>query len=128
MPSALRTQLLHWQMAKMSTIRKTSFTGYSRQPKKSAKQLSLVLQPECQVRDSEANNTRITLAQLYDAGITKQGMPIRVRLKCECKSEKTNLGSLGASERIATIILSHLRLVKCLPTVDFIFSRDIKSG
>lgn len=101
MPSALRTQLLHWQMAKMSTIRQTSFTGYSRQPKKSAKQLSLVLQPEYQVRDSEANNTRITLTQLYDAGITKQGMPIRVRLKRDRAQElsRNYINSMEISSR-----------------------------
>ncbi|MFN6462678.1 MAG: hypothetical protein RMZ41_012630 [Nostoc sp. DedVER02] len=105
MPSALRTQLLHWQMTKMSSIRQTSFQRYSSKPKESAKQLSLVLKPEYQAHESEGNNTRITLTQLYDAGITKQGMPIRVRLKRDRAKElcRSYINSMEISGR-GTII------------------------
>ena len=101
MPSALRTHLLHWQMTKMSAIGQTSVSRHSSKHKESAKQLSLRLEPENQVPESEANHTRVTLAQLYDAGITKRGMPIRVRLKRD-RARKLGRSYVNSMEISAT--------------------------
>lgn len=77
MPSALRTSLLHW----ISANQQTSVCRHHSNTKKAVKQLSLLPKPENQVPELETSHPRVTLTQLYDAGITKQGMPIRVRLK-----------------------------------------------
>lgn len=105
MPFELRTRLLHWQMSKMSVIGQTPVRQHFSKLKESGKQLSLLLEPENQVPESEANHTRVTLTQLYDAGITKRGMPIRVRLKRDRARElsRSYVNSMEISDR-GTII------------------------
>lgn len=83
MPPALRTSLLRWQMSKMSATGQTPIRQHPRKPKGIVNQLSLQLEPENKVPPAEINPTHVTLIQLYDAGITKRGMPIRVKLKQE---------------------------------------------
>lgn len=83
MPHILRASLLRWQMSKMSAAGQTNVHQRSSKPKQTVNQLSLQLEPENQVPEPEINHAHVTLTQLYDAGITKRGMAIRVKLKQE---------------------------------------------
>lgn len=137
MPSALRTSLLHWQMTKMSAIGQTPVHRHPSQPKETAIQLSLLTEPENQVPDPETNDnhvtltkpqdrvpqletkhTHVTLTQLYDAGITKPGMPIRVRLKKDIarKRGRSYFDNLRISDR-GTIIYEGNEFNKPSPLV-----------
>ena len=74
MPSELRTRLLCWQMNKMSAQRLTPVRQHFSKLKESGKQLSLLLEPEKQVHAPKVDHTRVTLTQLYNAGITRRGL------------------------------------------------------
>ncbi len=104
MPPALRTSLLRWQMSKMSA---TGQTPVRQHPctKETVNQLSLQFEAENQVPPTETNSTHVNLILLYDAGITKRGMPIRVRLKQERARQlrREYVNSLEISDR-GTII------------------------
>lgn len=107
MPPALRNGLLRWQMTRISAIGQTPIHRHPTKPKETVNQLSLLTEPENQVPEhDETNQTHITLTQLFDAGITKAGMPIRVRLKKDIAKKRCRsyINSMEISDR-GTIIL-----------------------
>ncbi|HEY9796587.1 MAG TPA: hypothetical protein V6D30_13170 [Leptolyngbyaceae cyanobacterium] len=118
MPSALRTSLLHWQMTKMSAIGQTPVHRHPSQPKEATIQLSLLTEPENQVPEPETKHTHVALTQLYDAGITKPGMFIRVRLKKDIarKRGRSYFDNLRISDR-GTIIYEGNEFNKPRPLV-----------
>ncbi|WP_162138635.1 hypothetical protein [Fischerella thermalis] len=80
MPQNLRTQLLDW-------VFKTKHLQFERVPanlqreiKVPAKQLHIF---EIPTQEENAEHSQVRLSQLFDAGITNQGMSVRVKLKRE---------------------------------------------
>lgn len=82
MPTSLRTALLDW-LSQCSKSKDTKFE-HSSPPKQleiHPKQLSFnFINP---VVDQKEEHSYVKLTQLYDAGITKKGMPVRIKLKRE---------------------------------------------
>ena len=70
-------------MSKVSATGQTPVRQHPRKPQETVKQLSLQLEAEAQIPTPRQTLKSVTLTQLYDAGITKQGMSIRVKLKQE---------------------------------------------
>lgn len=116
MPHMLRASLLSWQMSKMSAVGQTNVRRGSPKPKETVNQLSLQLEPKNQVLESERNHAHVTLTQLYDAGITKRGMAIRVKLKQEQARQlrRDYINSLEISNR-GTIICEGKEFNKLSP-------------
>lgn len=106
MPPALRTSLVNWQMTKMSATGQKHVSQHRSKPKETINQLSLLPEPENRVFEQETNHTHVTLTKLYDAGITKPGMPIRVKLKRDIakKRGRSYFNSLEISPR-GTVLL-----------------------
>lgn len=84
MPESLRHLFLDW----LPEYLKTKNSGLKQiqvyqqpQPEVSPKQLLLNL--ESQFLEGKTDNFHVRLTQLFDAGITRQGMAVRVRLKRE---------------------------------------------
>lgn len=107
MPHTLRASLIHWQTSKMAAVGQTNVRRSSPKfkEKETVNQLSLQLEPKNQVPQSESNHAHVTLTQLYDAGVTKRGMAIRVKLKQEQARQlhRDYINSLEISEK-GTII------------------------
>lgn len=101
MPHLLRASILRWQMSKISAVGQTNVRRGFPEVKETANQLSLQLESENQVPQSERNHVHVTLTQLYDAGITKRGMAIRVKLKQEQARQlcRNYINSLEISNR-----------------------------
>jgi hypothetical protein len=78
MPESLRSEFLNWLPESLKT--------------KSSRLDSIPIRQHCepvipnresQTSDEKPYNTHVRLTQLFDAGITKRGMPVRVKLKRE---------------------------------------------
>ena len=84
MPQLLRTSFLDWlpQYLKTNTLQPgVAVRPESSKPETPPTQLTLDLALASQTSEEKADNSRVKLTQLFDAGITKQGMPVRVTLK-----------------------------------------------
>jgi hypothetical protein len=84
MPELLRTSFLDWlpQYLKTNTLQpEVAVRQQSSKPETSPTQLTLDLALASQTSEEKADNSHVKLTQLFDAGITKRGMPVRVRLK-----------------------------------------------
>lgn len=135
MPPALRTSLLNWQMTKMSAIRQAHVQREPRKSKETVNQLSLLFESQNQLAEPEINHTHVTLpepenqfaeaekthkhvtlTQLCDAGITKPGMPIRVRLKKHIANQRGRsfFNSLEISDK-GTVLLENQEFNKPSP-------------
>ncbi|WP_169154599.1 hypothetical protein [Brasilonema bromeliae] len=83
MPEQLRSLFLDWLpeclKTKNSRYELVAFRQKS-QPQVSLKQLDIF---ESQTMEEKAEHSHVRLTQLFDAGITKAGMPVRVKLKRE---------------------------------------------
>lgn len=116
MPHTLRASLIHWHTSKMAAVGQTNVRQRSPKFKETVNQLSLQIEPKNQVLQSERNHAHVTLTQLYDAGITKRGMAIRVKLKQEQASQlrRDYINSLEISEK-GTIIYGGKEFNKLSP-------------
>ncbi|WP_449420166.1 restriction system modified-DNA reader domain-containing protein [Phormidium nigroviride] len=87
MPEQLRTGFLDWLPkrlnAKPSQPNRAPMRPHSSEPETQPIQLSLDLEPANQTSEEKVDNSHVRLSQLLDAGITKRGMPVRVKLKQE---------------------------------------------
>ncbi|MEG4071445.1 hypothetical protein QUA30_02095 [Microcoleus sp. Pol14C2] len=85
MPELLRTSFLEWLPKRLninpSQPDRTAVPQQSSKPETLPTQLTLDLALASQISDEKADNSHVKLTQLFDAGITKRGMPVRVRLK-----------------------------------------------
>jgi hypothetical protein len=86
MPESLQSQLLDWLPEYLKTKNSndnstiiTSLATYK--PTLQSQQLNINF--ESQNQEENAEHSRIRLSQLFDAGITKKGMTVRVRLTRE---------------------------------------------
>jgi len=89
MPESLRRLFLNWLPEYLKT--KNSWfeqkpVNQHRQPEVSPTQLLLNL--ESQTLKDKIDNSHVRLSQLFDAGITKRGMAVRVKLKREEAKKK----------------------------------------
>jgi len=79
MPEALRTLFLHWLpeylKVKRLEVNQVSVSKQASEPE-AVKPASL----ESQTSEEKADHSRVKLTQLFDAGITKRGMSVRVKL------------------------------------------------
>lgn len=83
MPEPLRSGFLKW-LPEFLKINRSKFNQVlvrqqSSEPETSPTQL--VLNVESKTLEKKADNSHVKLTQLFDAGITKRGMPVRVKLK-----------------------------------------------
>jgi hypothetical protein len=87
MPEQLRTSFLDWLRkglkAKPSEPNREPARHHSSEPQTSPIQLALNLEPPNQTSEEKVDNSHVRLSELFDAGITKQGMSVRVKLKQE---------------------------------------------
>lgn len=87
MPEQLRTCFLDWLPerlnAKLSQPKRERDRQHSSEPAASPIQLTLNLDPPNQTSEEKVDNSHVRLSQLFDAGITKRGMSVRVKLKQE---------------------------------------------
>lgn len=84
MPELLRTSFLDWlpQYLKTNTLQPgVPVRQQSSKPETPPTQLTLDLALASQTSEDKADNSHVRLSQLCDAGITKPGMPVRVKLK-----------------------------------------------
>ncbi|MCC3473763.1 MAG: hypothetical protein JGK10_18690 [Microcoleus sp. PH2017_13_LAR_U_A] len=84
MPELLRTSFLDWlpQYLKTNTLQpEVPVSQQSSKPETPPTQLTLDLALASQTSDEKSDNSHVKLTQLFDAGMTKQGMPVRVKLK-----------------------------------------------
>lgn len=80
MPEQLRTWFLDWLPKRLNA--KLSEPNREPIPHPSEPiQLTLDLDRPHQTSEEKADNSHVKLSQLLDAGITKRGMPVRVKLK-----------------------------------------------
>jgi hypothetical protein len=83
MPEQLRSLFLDWLpeclKTKKSWSEQVAFRQQS-QPQVSTKQLDIF---ESQTLEEKVDHSHVRLTQLFDAGITKRGMSVRVKLKRE---------------------------------------------
>ena len=102
MPESLRHLFLNW----LPEYLKTNNSWFEqipvnqiRQPEVSSTQLFLNL--ENQTLEDKADHSHVRLSQLFDAGITKRGMAVRVKLKREEAKKKGReyINSLEISAR-----------------------------
>ena len=84
MPESLRSLFLNW-LPEYLQMKNSWFpqkpVNQQHQPKISPTQLFLNL--ENQTLEDKADHSHVRLSQLFDAGITKRGMAVRVKLKRE---------------------------------------------
>lgn len=87
MPEQLRTWFLDWLPkrlnAKPSQPNREPIRLHSSEPETQPIQLTLDLEPPNQTSEEKVDNSHVRLSQLFDAGITKRGMSVRVKLKQE---------------------------------------------
>ena len=84
MPQLLRTSFLDWlpQYLKTNTLQPgVAVRPESSKPETPPTQLTLDLALASQTSGEKPDNSHVKLTQLFDAGITKRGMPVRVKLK-----------------------------------------------
>jgi hypothetical protein len=86
MPELLRTSFLDWLPKRLNTnpsqpADRTPVPQQSSKPETPPTQLTLDLALASQTSEEKADNSHVKLTQLFDAGITKRGMPVRVKLK-----------------------------------------------
>lgn len=102
MPETLRRLFLDW----LPEYLKTKNSGFNQiqvfqqpQPEVPPKQLLLYL--ESQTLEDKIDNSHVRLSQLFDAGITRRGMAVRVKLKREeaKKRGREYINSLEISAR-----------------------------
>lgn len=79
MPSNLHADLLHWLKIQKSQPDQVPAVQAPKAPRVSPQQLSLNLEERKVERKTE--NFRVRLTDLYDAGITKRNMEVKVKLK-----------------------------------------------
>jgi len=88
MPSNLSASLVNWLKSERL---KPSQPSYSPQSKSDAEQLTLTLVASNRGKQKSrvsSNHTHVRLSQLFDAGFTKSGMSVRVRLKQEAAKKR----------------------------------------
>jgi hypothetical protein len=84
MPELLRTSFLNWLPQYLKTKRLQPGVPVCEESSKletSPTQLTFDLAFASQTSEEKADNSHVRLSQLFDAGITKRGMPVRIRLK-----------------------------------------------
>jgi len=84
MPELLRTSFLDWlpQYLKTNTLQPgVAVRQQSSKPETPPTQLTLDLALASQTSEEKPDNSHVKLTQLFDAGITKRGMSVRVKLK-----------------------------------------------
>jgi hypothetical protein len=86
MPELLRTSFLDWLPKRLNTnpsqpADRTPVPQQSSKPETPPTQLTLDFALVSQTSEEKADNSHVKLTQLFDAGITKRGMPVRVKLK-----------------------------------------------
>lgn len=89
MPETLRHLFLAWlpEYLKTKNSELNQIQVFQQpQPIVSLKQLSLNL--KSQTQEDKADNSHVRLSQLFDAGITRRGMAVRVKLKREEAKKK----------------------------------------
>ncbi|MDF0551511.1 hypothetical protein [Kamptonema sp. UHCC 0994] len=105
MPEQLRTWFLDWLPkrlnAKPSQPNREPMRPHSSEPETQSIQLSLDLDPPNQTSEEKVDNSHVKLSELFDAGITKRGMSVRVKLKQEIakKLGRDYINSLEISAR-----------------------------
>lgn len=102
MPKQLRTTFLNWLPQHLSS-QQSQFNQESETPM--TQQLTFDFPPISQTSGEKGDNAHVKLSQLFDAGITKRGMPVRVKLKQEIAKESSRnyINSLEISPK-GTII------------------------
>ena len=81
MPLELYTELLNWLKTDRSQVKQSLTSQRPVEPRTNPQQLALSLESESQTPEEKAEHSHVRLTQLFDAGITKRGMPVRVKLK-----------------------------------------------
>lgn len=81
MPEQLRSSLFNWLLNTKGLQSNPAPVHQMGEPKLSLTQLDLNL--DSQTPDEKPEHSHVRLTQLLDAGITKPGIPVRVRLKRE---------------------------------------------
>jgi hypothetical protein len=81
MPLELYTELLNWLKTDRSQVKQSLTSQRPVEPRTNPQQLALSLESESQTPEEKAEHSHVRLTQLFDAGITRRGMPVRVKLK-----------------------------------------------
>lgn len=81
MPSELYTDLLNWLKSDRSQSNSLPTPQRSAEPRANPQQLALSLESKNQIPEEKAEHSHVRLTQLFDAGIAKKGMAVRVKLK-----------------------------------------------
>jgi hypothetical protein len=81
MPLELYTELLNWLKTDRSQAKQSLTSQRPVEPRTNPQQLALSLESESQTPEEKAEHSHVRLTQLFDAGITRRGMPVRVKLK-----------------------------------------------
>ena len=108
MPEQLRTNFLNWLpqhlSSQQSQFKREPITPMTHEGLMT-QQLTFDFPPVSQVLGEKGDNAHVKLSQLFDAGITKRGMPVRVKLKQEIakESNRNYINSLEISPQ-GTII------------------------
>lgn len=116
MPSELYTELLNWLKTDRSQSNQLPTPQCSAEPKANPQQLALSLESDSQTLEEKAEHFHVRLTQLFDAGITRRGMPIRVKLKRDVakKLGRDYINSLEISG-IGTIVFDGQKFDKPSP-------------
>lgn len=86
MPESLYRSLLDW-LLKTKNLRFEQ-TQVIQQPKPVVSSTQLLLNLDSQKSEDKADNSHVRLSELFDAGMTKRGMAIRVKLKSKEAKKK----------------------------------------
>ncbi len=81
MPLELYTELLNWLKTDRSQVKQSLTSQRPVELRTNPQQLALSLESESQTPEEKAEHSHVRLTQLFDAGITRRGMPVRVKLK-----------------------------------------------
>jgi hypothetical protein len=81
MPLELYTELLNWLKTDRSQVKQSLTSQRPVELRTNPQQLALSLESESQTPQEKAEHSHVRLTQLFDAGITRRGMPVRVKLK-----------------------------------------------
>lgn len=113
MPPNLRNQLLEWFSKPKSLQPKPVPANFQHEGAVSLKQLDIFTNQTC---EKNTDNSHVRLSQLFDAGITKKGMSVRVKLKQEIakKMHREYINSLEISAK-GTIIYNGEEFDKASP-------------
>jgi len=116
MPSELYTELLNWLKTDRSQSNQLPTPQRSAEPRANPQQLTLSLESEIQTPQEKAEHSHVRLTQLFDGGITRQGMPVRVKLKRDVakKLGRDYINSLEISGR-GTIVFDEQKFDKPSP-------------